>query len=267
MDTYGILAFPAHHSLSPVMHNAGFKALGIKASYDFFEISPEKLDDFFKKVRDKKIKGLSVSTPYKQAVMPFLDSIDATAKKIGAVNTIYWDKGSLIGTNVDWIGVEKSLLEKTQIENKSVVILGAGGAARAAIYALHKNDAWPITILNRTLSKAKALAEEFNCEYGELDDFESYSPKIVIQATSAGLNKRDGVEIVSPELLQSNMMIMEMIYNPIETRIVKDAREAGATVITGDRMLLHQGVAAFELWTSQKAPFSVMEEAIKKNLR
>ena len=266
MDTYGILAFPAHHSLSPAMHNAGFKALGIDASYKFFEIHPNKLEDFIKKVRKERIKGLSVSKPYKQAVIPLLDDIDKTAKSIGAVNTIYWKDNNLVGTNVDWIGVEQALLEKTEIEYKKTIILGAGGAARSAIYALQKNNAKKITILNRTLSHAKILAEEFFCDYGELDDFASFSSDILIQATSAGLNKKDGMEIVPKDLLKPEMIIMDMIYTPLETKIIKDARSIGATTVTGERMLLHQGVAAFEIWTSKKAPFDIMEQAIKKNL-
>lgn len=266
MDTYGILAFPAYHSLSPTMHNAGFKALGINSTYDFFEIPPEELSDFMQKVRDENIKGLSVSKPHKQTVIPLLDDIDETAKSIGAVNTIYWKNSLLTGTNVDWVGVEQALLEKTKIENKEVIILGAGGAARSAIYALQKNGAEKIIILNRTLSHAKILAQEFNCEYGEISDFSSYNPNIIIQATSAGLNKEEGVKIIPKDLLLPEMVIMEMIYTPLKTKIIRDAREIGAKTITGERMLLHQGIAAFELWTSRKAPFDIMEKAVNEAL-
>lgn len=266
MDKYGILAFPAHHSLSPAMHNAGFKALNIEAKYEFFEIHPRDLEAFIQKVRKENIKGLSVSKPHKEAIIPLLDEIDNTAQKIGAVNTVYWRKNKLVGTNVDWIGVEKAILEKTEIEGKKAVILGAGGAARAAVYALQNNHAKSVTVLNRTLSHAKALAEDFFCDYGELDDFESFRADILVQATSAGLNKKEGVEVVEKELLKPEMTVMDMIYTPLETRIIKDAREIGAKTITGDRMLLYQGVAAFEIWTSKKAPIDVMDRAIKKRL-
>ncbi len=266
MDIYGILAFPASHSLSPAIQNAGFKTLGINSSYDFFEITPDKLEEFLSKVRKEKIRGLSVSKPHKQAIMPLLDSVDKVALKIGAVNTVYLKNGKLIGTNTDWIGIEKSLLEKTEIKGKKIVILGAGGAARASVYACKKNKAKTITVLNRTLSKAKALAKEFACEYGSIKDFKLYKPDILIQATSAGLNKKEGIKIIPEKLLRKEMVVMEVIYSPLETKIIKDAQKTGAKTITGERMLLHQAVAAFKLWTSKKAPFKEMEEALNKAL-
>ncbi|MBD3156353.1 shikimate dehydrogenase [Candidatus Peregrinibacteria bacterium] len=266
MDIYGILAFPAHHSLSPAMHNAGFKTLNLNAQYKTFEVPENKLKAFIKDVRKKRIKGLSVSKPHKQEIMPLLDMVDPTAEEIGAVNTVYWENDKLIGTNVDWIGVEQALLETTFIEGKDIVILGAGGAARAAIYALKENQAESITVLNRTLDHAKELANEFICNYGNLEEFASVSPDIVIQATSAGLNKKEGVEIIPGDQLTDTMVVMEMIYTPRNTRIIRDAQKAGAQTITGERMLLHQGAAAFSLWTSQKAPFAAMEKAVESEL-
>lgn len=266
MDTYGILAFPAHHSLSPAMHNAGFKALGIDAEYTMFEVPKEELEAFMQRVRKENIKGLSVSKPHKQAIMPLLDIIDPTAEEIGAVNTVYWEDEKLVGTNVDWIGVEQALLETTFIEGKDVVVLGAGGAARAAIFALKENEAASITVLNRTLDHAKELANEFICDYGDLEDFGLFSPDIVIQATSAGLNKKEGVEIVPGNQLTKTMVVMEVIYTPRDTRIIRDAHKAKAQTITGERMLLHQGAAAFSLWTSKKAPFAAMEKAVEQEL-
>lgn len=266
MDIYGILAFPAHHSLSPAMHNAGFNALGTDARYKIFEVPSEELEAFIQKVRKEKIKGLSVSKPHKQDIIPLLDIVDPLAEEIGAVNTVYWEDEKLVGTNVDWIGVEQALLEKTSIEGKDAVVLGAGSASRAAIFALKENQARSIAILNRTLDHAKDLANEFICDYGDLNDFDSFSPDIVVQATSAGLNKKEGIELVPKDLLQPSMTIMEVIYTPLETKILKDAREKGAQTITGDRMLLHQGIAAFTIWTQQKAPTEAMEKALKEKL-
>lgn len=266
MDVYGVLAFPAHHSLSPAMHNAGFRALNIDAEYKIFEVRSEELETFIQKVRKENIKGLSVSKPHKKAIMPLLDMVDPTSEEIGAVNTVYWEDEKLVGTNVDWIGVEQALLEKTSIEGKDIVILGAGGAARAAVYALKQNQAGSITVLNRTLDHAKELANEFICDYGDLNDFDSFNPDIVIQATSAELNKKEGVELIPKNLLQPSMTIMEVIYTPLETKILKDAKKKGAQTITGDRMLLRQGVAAFTIWTQQKAPFETMEKALKEKL-
>lgn len=266
MDIYGILAHPAYHSLSPVMHNAGFKALNIDAEYRFFDIPPEDLEAFISKVRDENIKGLSVSKPHKEAIISLLDVVEDVAKTIGAVNTVINKDGKLNGTNVDWTGVQNAIEEVTEIDGKNVTILGAGGAARAAIYALKKNNAKEICILNRTVEHAEELAKEFECNFGPLGDFSKCNPDIVIQATSAGMNKPEGVEIIPKKLLKPNMIVMEMIYSPLMTKILKDAKEVGAKIITGDKMLLHQGFAAFELWTDQKAPREVMEKAVLEHL-
>jgi len=262
-ETYGFLAYPATHSLSPLMHNAGFKALQLDAEYKFFEVPPKKLNDFLNKMRNDSIKGLNVSKPFKQAIIPLLDEIDSTAKFIGAVNTIINREGVLRGANVDWIGVYEPLEEVTKINGSSIVILGAGGASRAAIYALQEGGAREIVVLNRTKEKAEELVKEFSCTYGGgLEEFKNFNPDIVIQATSAGLNDLEGVQIVPKECIKSNMVIFEMIYSPLETKIVRDAREIGATVITGDKMLLHQGYKAFELWTSVEAPRKEMAKAL-----
>jgi shikimate dehydrogenase len=266
MDIYGILAHPAHHSLSPAMHNAGFQALGMNAEYEYFDVKPEDLSDFIQKVRNENIKGLSVSKPHKETIIKLLDVVDDIAHTIGAVNTVINKDGELHGTNVDWIGVQEALLEKTQIEQKVVAVLGAGGAARAAVYALKKNHAGLIFVLNRTISHAEELAKEFKCDYGALADICAVNPQIIIQATSAGLNEKEGVEIIPKEYIDSSMTVMEMIYTPLMTRILKDAKAQGAKIITGDRMLLHQGYAAFEMWTGKEPPCETMEHVVFEHL-
>lgn len=267
MEIYGILAHPAAHSLSPAMHNAGFKNLKIKAEYKYFDVKPEDLNMFMKKIRTGKIKGMSVSKPHKEAIIEYLDKMDRVAKKIGAVNTVKYLNGKLSGTNFDWIGVRNSLKEKTSIKDKTVVVLGAGGAASAAIYAVIKNKAKKVFVLNRTLSHAKKLAEKYKCDFGGLDEFKKVNADIVIQATSAGLNSKKGLQIIPKELLKPNMLIMEMIYTPLMTRILKDAKAQGARIITGEKMLLHQGFAAFKYWTGKKAPIKFMEKAVYENLK
>jgi len=252
---YGILAHPAGHSLSPAMHNAAFKALKIDAEFKYFDVKPQDLKKFILKVRKEKIKGLSVSSPHKEAIIGCLDRIDPVAKKIGAVNTIKNNKGKLTGTNFDWIGVQNSLLEKTKIKGKTVVILGAGGAASAAVYAVKKNKAKSIFILNRTVSHAKKLAKKYHCKYGGFDLFEKINPDIVIQATSAGINSLKGVKIIPKKFLKPKMVVMEMIYAPLITKILRDAKVVGAKIITGERMLIHQGTAAFKYWTGKKLLF------------
>ncbi|MBU1445638.1 shikimate dehydrogenase [Patescibacteria group bacterium] len=267
MDIYGFVGHPAKHTLSPPMHNAGFHELGIYAKYEAFDVLPKNLKTFVERVKNGNIKGLSISQPHKQTIMAYLDEISDFAKKIMAVNTIVSKNGKLFGTNVDWIGIQDAILDKTPIEGKKVVILGAGGACRAAIFAMQENKASEIIILNRTVEKAQKLAEEFGVRFGALSDFAQHNPDIIIQATSAGLGDPDGIEIIPKELLKSSMTIMEMIYNPMMTRILKDGQKKGATIITGEKMLAYQGFAQFELWTNQKAPKKIMLKAIHDNLK
>ncbi|MDD3861868.1 MAG: shikimate dehydrogenase, partial [Candidatus Gracilibacteria bacterium] len=164
---YGLLAFPAKHSLSPDIHNAGFKALGIDARYDLFEVPKNEFEDFAKSLKDSSISGLSVSLPYKEAIIDFLDFVDDSAKKIGAVNTILNRDGILSGYNTDFIGSNRALGGVNgSLSGKKVVILGAGGAARAVIYGLLKDGAEVVGILNKTLENAKKLAKEFSEIFG-----------------------------------------------------------------------------------------------------
>lgn len=264
MDIYGILAHPAQQSLSPAMHNAGFKELGIDAEFKIFDVPASELESFMKLMREERIAGLSVSKPHKEKVEFYLDEIDEFAEKIGAVNFIYERNGKYLGSNVDWIGIKEPIDEFGGMEGKNVVILGAGGAARAAVFTAKKSHAASITILNRTLEHAKTLAKEFDCEFNKIVNFKGGD--IIIQATSAGLNDPKGVELIPKEKLNPSMLIFEMIYSPRETKLVQDAREVGAKVITGENMLLHQGYAAFEIWTAQKPPREIMAKAVIERL-
>jgi shikimate dehydrogenase len=248
------------------MHNASFKALHINAEFNYFDIKPEDLKSFILKVKKENIKGLSVSSPHKESIIKYLDRTDSTAKKIGAVNTIKNINGKLIGTNFDWTGVQNSLLEKTVIKDKTIVILGAGGAASAAVFAVKKNKAKNIYILNRTAAHAKKLAKKYCCRFGSFELFKEINSDIVIQATSAGMNSKKGVELIPKEFLKPNMVIMEMIYSPLMTKILKDAKAAGAKIITGEKMLINQGIAAFEYWTKKQPPKKLIEKAVYKKL-
>lgn len=264
MDIYGILAHPAKQSLSPVMHNAAFKALNIDAEFKLFDVPAAQLEEFMTLMREEKVQGLSVSKPHKENVLNYLDKVDDIAEEIGAVNFIYTRNNKYLGSNVDWIGIKEPIDAFGGFEGKNVVILGAGGAARAAVFTAKKSHAASITILNRTLENAKNLANEFDCEFGKLVNFKGAD--IIIQATSAGLNNPEGVELIPKEKLNPSMVIFEMIYSPKETRLIKDARDVGAQVITGENMLLHQGYAAFQIWTGQEAPREVMIEAVNSHL-
>lgn len=276
-NTYGILAYPAGHSLSPVVHNAAFKALGIDAQYGVFEIPDTELSGFIENVRHEKVSGLSVSLPYKEDILRYLDVIDEDAKKIGAVNTVVNKGGFLYGYNTDFVGAVEALKEVFSDTKKvNAVIFGAGGAARAVIYGILKNGGKVSCIVNRTKENAEKLAKEFSEMFGVeivglgLTD-EKKNGNVFINTSSVWtLNKEaDFSEIgkyFSDEYLKSFECFMEIAYNPLITPLIEKAQELGKKYITGDKMFLHQAVKQFEIFTEKKAPVDVMDKTLELNL-
>jgi len=272
----GIIGDPVEHSMSPVMHNAAFKELGIDYLYLPFRVKQEDLKKAIEGMRALNIKGLNVTIPHKVAVTQFLDKLDPLAEKIGAVNTIVNDNGILTGYNTDASGFLQALLEsEIEPEGKNMVILGAGGASRAISFILADRGAQPV-ILNRLLEfewaeelanrishifNKKVRALELNREnltrvLGEAD--------ILVNATSVGMAPDTDETPVDAELLSSGLVVFDIVYNPIKTRLLREAETAGATTIGGLDMLVWQGALAFEKWTDKKAPVDVMKrEAIK----
>lgn len=271
---YGILAYPAKHSLSAVMQNAAFKALGIDAQYGLFEIPENELADFMKQVRHEPISGLSVSLPYKQVILEYLDEIHEDARKIGAVNTVMNNGGFLHGYNVDFIGAIRALEEVCgSLKGKRVTVLGAGGAARAICYGLLKEGA-KVSIYNRDVEMAEKLAREFSemfgvdVKYGSLGETSKASGDILIQATSIWMTASDSKleDLISLEALGRFDIVMDIVYVPLKTPLIKAAAELGKKIITGDKMLLYQGMEQFKLWIGKEAPIQVMRNALEKNL-
>lgn len=256
MKIYGILGFPAKHSLSPAMHNAAFKALGIDARYDVFEIPENELDAFIKKVKNEPISGLSVTAPYKDDVIKYLDKIDDDAKKIGAVNTVMNRDGVLIGYNTDFIGATEALKETVgPLKDKKVVIVGAGGASKAIVYGLRKEGA-KVSIFNRTKDKDGVD--------GDLNDMLKSDGDILIQTTSGYFSDTDSKKIFPSEFVNKFSIVMDIVYKPLITPLLKTAKNLGKKIIAGDKMLLLQGVEAFKLWTRREAPIDVMRTAMEK---
>lgn len=256
---YGILAYPAGHSLSPVMHNSAFKATGIDATYEVFEVEPLEFDAFMKGLRDSGISGLSVSLPYKEEVMKYLDEISDECRKIGACNTILVRDGKLVGFNTDYIGAVKALTEKVgNLRGKKVILLGAGGAARAILYGIREAGA-ECVVLNRTVERGEELAKEFGALYGNLDDVSKYSDyDVLINATSALVSgeKCDGFRGV----------VFDIVYKPLITPLLKYAQKHGCEIITGDKMLLYQAFEQFKIFTREEAPEEVMKKALEERL-
>jgi len=258
MKNYGIVAYPATHSLSPAIHNAAFKKLKINARYRSFDIKPENFEGLIKDLKKHKIEGLNVSMPYKEEVIKYLDGVDPTAKKIGSVNCIYKKDGKYYGANYDWKGIIEPLKKVTNLKGRKVLLLGAGGAAKAACYGLKKVGA-DVFILNRTLETAKKLARKYGFKATETADL---MPEIVINCTSVGFENPDESPI-SPGVFKDAFIALDIIYGH-KTRFVEDAKAGGVEyIITGEQVLLHQGYATFEKWIGIKAPKETMISALK----
>ncbi len=256
---FGILAFPAKHSLSPVMHNAAFQALDIDAEYGFFEIPPEDLDPFMIEAR-QSIAGLSVSVPYKEAILKYLDEISPEAEKIWAVNTILNRNGRLSGFNTDFIGSNKALEEVCDLKGKTVVVLGAGGSARAIIYGILEAGG-RVLVKNRTQDKAEKLAEEFGVKIAEWEALDQAD--ILINTTSVWLENPDAQPFFcKPEYLDNFKIVMDIFYKPLITPLLKEASKLGKTIVTGEKMLVFQAAEQFKIWTGREAPVEVMKKAI-----
>lgn len=272
----GIIGDPIEHTMSPVMHNAAFKKLGLDYLYVPFRVRKEELDKAVKGIRALNIRGFNVTIPHKVTIMPMLDGLDPLAEKIGAVNTVVNDDGNLKGYNTDATGFLQALLERgVEPVGKNVVILGAGGAARAIAYILAKREAH-LTILNRQLELdwaeelAQHIAKDFEIEVGVMElGFENLATAlaradILVNATSVGMSPNSEETPAPAQLLKPDLVVFDIVYNPMKTRLLKDAEAAGARTIGGVEMLVGQGTLAFEKWTGRQAPLDLMrEEAIK----
>lgn len=261
ITTYGLIGYPLGHSLSPLMHNAAFKALGVEATYELFPLKEDELADFFKdlKTSDSPIFGLNVTIPYKEKVIPFLDTLNPYAKNVSAVNTIVIDeKRKLRGYNTDGPGFLAHLAELgINPKEKRVAILGAGGAARAilSVLCMIPDRASVIKIYDVEEQKAEELVlglkKNFNVQGVEvvqnIDDLNIELADILINATPIGMKPTD-VPLVGEDLLHSDLFVYDLIYNPQETMLLKMAKEKGAKAANGLGMLFYQGVLAFQRW-------------------
>jgi len=272
----GVIGDPIEHTMSPVMHNAAFKELGLDYLYVPLRVKREELGKAVESIRALNIRGLNVTLPHKMAIISFLDELDPLARKIGAVNTIVNDDGVLTGYNTDATGFLQALLEGgVEPKEKKVVILGAGGASRAISFILAERDAY-LVILNRLLELdwAKELAQRVSkvskkgvkaLELNEKNlEMVLEGADILINATSVGMSPDVDETPVPAKLLKPGLIVFDIVYNPIKTRLLKEAETAGAQTIGGLDMLAWQGAIAFEKWTGRKAPLDLMKkEAIK----
>ena len=260
---YGIIGNPVTHSLSPAMHNAALTAKADNGVYLPFP-APD-LEAAVIGIRGLGIQGASVTIPHKEKVMPLLDEVDPVASRIGAVNTIVRNNGKLVGMNTDWLGATRALEEESNVQGAQVVLLGAGGSARAIGFGLLEKDA-SLVLCSRTESRGRSLADELGCSWLSLTEAGNLSGDILINATSVGMQP-DIEETPVPGLpLSRFQVVMDIVYAPMKTRLLQEAESSGCAVINGLEMLLYQGVAQFELWTGKPAPVSVMRGALREAL-
>ncbi|MCP4403631.1 MAG: shikimate dehydrogenase [bacterium] len=262
----GIIGNPVDHSMSPAIHNAAFEKLELNYGYLAFNVTDVK--GAIRGMRALNIRGFSVTMPHKVEVMQYLDVIDPVAQQIGAVNTVVNTNGRLEGYNTDWVGFVRSLEAVTPIQDKKVLLLGAGGAARALAFGI-KEKGGKMTILNRAeeIGMAESLATEIGCAWGPLSQIEAISgADIVVNATLLGMPPHDEKTVVESRHLRAEQVVYDVVYNPMETRLLREAGEQGCRVVPGYEMLLLQGVAQFELWTGQSAPVELMRAILKERL-
>lgn len=262
-ELYGIMGNPVQHSLSPAMHNAAFARCGLNKAYVAFEVTDVRkaLDGF----RALGIKGVSVTIPHKQAVLKHLNSIDPVAQKIGAVNTLVVAGEKIHGLNTDWLGANRALEEATPLAGKSVLLLGAGGSARAIGFGLLEAGA-SITLASRTPAKGQELAAVLNCPWLPIEEAHTRRADILVNATSVGMKPETDRSPVAKEALAHFSVVMDIVYAPLETRLLRDAQATGCKTVNGLAMLLYQGVAQFETWTKQEAPVECMRKSLLTSL-
>jgi shikimate dehydrogenase len=266
MEYYGVIGYPIKHSLSPVMHNAAFRHLGVDAIYLALEVKPDRIEDALKGARALSFSGLNVTIPFKESVLKYVDA-KGVAMKIGAVNTI--DLRSMEGYNTDAIGALKALEnEGVEVKDKVALVIGAGGAARAIAFALTEKKA-TVVITNRTQSRGLKLAEDVRktgeCIFYPYDRIEDVSVDIIINATPVGMSGFEK-KLPVPESLIRDVVVFDTVYNPMETPLISFARKRGCKVVYGIDMLVFQGAEAFKIWTGKKAPVDVMRKAVIEKL-
>lgn len=274
----GVIGNPVGHSLSPAIHNAAFRKLGLNFVYLAWQV--ETIGDAVKGLRALgNFRGASVTIPHKVAAMPFLDHVEMTAQRIGAINTIVAEKGKLTGYNTDATGALRALEEGgAELKGRRIVILGSGGAARAIAFALAvESGADKLTLLGIDDPERTRLAQDISTHAAvTVEDFHldeatlrRVLPEahVLIHCTPVGMAPKADSTCVPASLLHADLSVMEIVYNPLETRLLKDAKRAGCRTIPGLEMFLNQAVAQFEIWTNQPAPVDVMRAVLESNFR
>ncbi|WGG44302.1 shikimate dehydrogenase [Rossellomorea sp. DA94] len=274
MALYGVIGDPIAHSMSPLMHNSAFEDNGINAQYVRFHVKKEQLPDAIRGIKALGIEGVNVTVPHKEHVMSLLDGIDPLAKAIGAVNTIANENGKLIGYNTDGLGFVEGLKKVAGegLENKSMLIIGAGGAARAIYYTLASSGVGKIDVTNRTPGRAKKMMDacpfpldssflSLEAAENELHDYD-----VIIQTTSIGMFPHNEDSPIKVNKLKQGSIVSDIIYNPLETTLLKQAKQKGALTQNGLDMFVYQGALSFKKWTGIFPSYSIMRDTVLQQL-
>lgn len=270
----GVVGNPIEHSLSPPMHNNAYKQMNM--DYVYVAFSVDNIEKLIESAKTLNIIGLNITIPYKTQVIEYLDEIDETAKQINAVNTITFKNGIAKGYNTDGTGAVKSILKYTSLKDKNVLVIGAGGASKAITFTLLNQEIKELNIANRSIENAQKLKdnlikqtgyENINCH--RIKDVESIieDMDIIINTTPIGMYPNTDVNPpITTDKISQKHTVMDIIYNPMETTLLKQAKENGATVIPGTHMLINQAVTAFELFTDKEPSYESLEEALLEQL-
>ena len=274
----GIIGHPIGHSISPLFQQAALDAIGFDGAYEAWDVAPDGVGEFVAGLRAPGTLGINVTVPHKEAVIPFLDEVDDWASTAGAVNTIVNRDGRLTGHNTDGIGFLRALREGADFDprGRDVLVLGAGGSARGVVYALARAGIAQLFIANRTLERAERLASiaidsGVAAEAMVLSDAPGATREVslIVNCTSMGMvhGPDEAGAPLSAADIPSTVLVNDLVYNPLETPLLREAARAGAATLGGIQMLVYQGAASFEMWTGHDAPVAVMLEAATAVMR
>ncbi|MBZ2166065.1 shikimate dehydrogenase [Methanobacterium spitsbergense] len=271
-NVFGIIGDPVEHTLSPGMHNAAFKELDMNNIYVPFHVNAEELEDAIAGAYALGIKGLNITIPHKTEVIKYLDYLDIAAGLIGAVNTIEFGKNGAVGHNTDGIGAVRAINEITSVKNKKVMILGAGGAARAVAFQILLSGAKNLVISNRTIERASELRDDLVeklepnvlvTDLGNELERELKDTDILVNTTPIGMYPNISQKpIVTADMMHEDLVVNDIVYNPLKTGLLNEAEKAGAKPISGVKMLMYQGVESFKIWTGIEPPVEVFKKAL-----
>ncbi|HEY8152591.1 MAG TPA: shikimate dehydrogenase [Myxococcota bacterium] len=257
----GILLHPAGHTRSPAMHGAAYAALDFDAVYLAFDVPPAGLADAMRGARALGVRQLAISLPHKQAVMAHVDEVEETARRIGAVNTVTRAGDALVGSNTDWLGAVRALESELPLRGARAVVLGAGGTARAVVFGLLERGA-RVRVLNRSPERARRLADDLGAETaGALGELASAPYDVLVNTTSVGL--REDASPVDAGALRAGAVVMDAVYDPERTRLLREAEARGARPVSGRWMLIHQAAEQVKLLTGREAPLGALVEGFE----